>query len=123
MEVGRQDEGDPPQPVHHADGLGLPGLDDGDELVGEVAVQVVVVAVVASFVALNVACQERRRPSFTRLHSNSLRLKAKNEMKTCACRNMTSCCNLRMILPIEKNAHGITFKQTYTHIISTCLSE
>lgn len=59
MEVGRQDEGDTLQPVHHGHRLWLSGLGDGDKLVGEVAVQVKVVAVVATHVALHVPCEEK----------------------------------------------------------------
>lgn len=47
MQVGRQDEGDILQPIHHGFGLRLPGRCDVDKLVWEVTVQVEVVAVVA----------------------------------------------------------------------------
>lgn len=54
MQVGRQDEGNTFQPVHHGYRLRLPGLRDVDKLVGKVTVQVKVVAVVTSAVAPHV---------------------------------------------------------------------
>jgi len=68
VQVGRQDEGDALQPDHHGHRLRLPGLGDADKLVGEVAVQVKVVAVVAPCVAWHVPCEEeeanRVQPGF-----------------------------------------------------------
>lgn len=58
MEVGRQNEGDALQPVHHSYGLRLPGICDGGKLVWEVAIEVKIVGVVASFVALHIPCEE-----------------------------------------------------------------
>lgn len=58
MEVGWQNEGDALQPVHHSYGLWLPGICDGGELVWEVAIEIKIVAVVASSVALDIACEE-----------------------------------------------------------------
>lgn len=58
MQVGRQDEGNALQPVHHGYGLWLSGLCDGDKLVREVAVQVKIVAVVAPFVTLYITWEE-----------------------------------------------------------------
>lgn len=54
VQVGRQDEGNTFQPVHHGYRLRLPGLRDVDKLVGKVTVQVKVVAVVTSAVAPHV---------------------------------------------------------------------
>lgn len=54
MQVGREHKGVGPQPVHDGDGLRLPGVSDGDVLVGEVAIQVVVVAVVPANCSLPV---------------------------------------------------------------------
>lgn len=58
MQVGRQDEGDFLQPVHHGFGLWLHGVCDVDKLVWEVTVQVVIVAVVASCVTLHITWEE-----------------------------------------------------------------
>lgn len=60
MKVGRQGEGDALHPVHHGDGLRLPGLPDGEELVREVAVQVELVAVVAPFVSSRITWKETK---------------------------------------------------------------
>lgn len=58
MQVGRQDKGDFLQPIHHGCGLWLPGRCDVDKLVWEITVQVVVVAVVASYVTFHITWEE-----------------------------------------------------------------
>lgn len=58
MQVGWQDKGDALEPVHYGDGLWLSGICDVDKLVWEVAVQIIVVAVVASFVAFYIPWEE-----------------------------------------------------------------
>lgn len=57
MQVGRQNEGDAPQPVHHSDRLWLSGHGVLSELIGEVAIQVIVIAVVPSSDSLYIACK------------------------------------------------------------------
>lgn len=56
MQVGGQHKGRALQPVHHGHSLRLPRLGDGAELIGEVAVQVNIVAIIAAQVAFNVTC-------------------------------------------------------------------
>lgn len=51
MQVGREDERNSFQPVHHGFCLRLPRLRDVDKLVWKITVQVKVVAVVTSAVA------------------------------------------------------------------------
>lgn len=58
MQVGWQNEGGALQPVHYGNGLWLSGICDVDKLVWEVAVQIIVVAVVASFVASRITWEE-----------------------------------------------------------------
>ena len=64
MKVGRQHEGDALQPAHHGLRLRLPWLRDVHKLVGEVAVQVKVIAVVPSQVALFIPFKENGRKVF-----------------------------------------------------------
>ena len=72
VKVGRQDKRVTPTPVHHCNGLRLPGVCDGSVLVWKVPVQIIVAAVVPPQVPTDVSCREMVREEKSKMSGNVL---------------------------------------------------